>query len=210
MPVQSKCKICRRQGAKLFLRGERCLSPKCAFVKKAYAPGPRKKKRPRPLSEYGKQLREKQKLRNWYNLSEQKFRQYIMDTLKARGKVADTSAYLIKLLEGRLDNVIFRLGFAVSRAAARKVVSHGHIIVNGKPINISSYQVKKGDVIALKERSKVKAGFKDLSTVLKKYTAPAWLQLNVEKLEGKVTGEPTLEEAASPADLLAIFEFYSK
>jgi len=209
MPA-SKCKICRRQGVKLFLKGEKCLSPKCAMIKKPYAPGPRKKKRPRPLSEYGKQLREKQKLRNWYNLREKKFRQYVMDTLKARAKIADTSAYLIKLLENRLDNVVFRLGFAVSRSAAKKIISHKHILVNKKPINIASYQVKKGDVISLKEKAMVKPGFKNLSLTLKNYTPAAWLQLDVAKLEGKVSGEPNLEESAPPADLLSIFEFYSK
>jgi small subunit ribosomal protein S4 len=209
MPV-SKCKICRRQGAKLFLKGEKCLSVKCPMVKKPYAPGPRKKKRPRPLSEYGKQLREKQKLRNWYNLREKKFRQYVMDTLKARGKVADSSVYLIKLLESRLDNIVFRLGFAISRSAAKKVISHKHVLINGKPMNISSHQVKKGDIVSLKEKAKIKAGFKDLPTLLKKYTPPIWLQLNAEKLEGKIVGDPKLEEAAPPADLLAIFEFYSK
>ena len=206
----SKCKICRRQGVKLFLKGEKCLSPKCAMVKKPYAPGPRKKKRPRPLSEYGKQLREKQKLRNWYNLREKKFRQYVMDTLEARAKIADTSAYLIKLLENRLDNVVFRLGFAVSRSAAKKIISHKHILVNKKPINIASYQVKKGDVISLKEKAIVKPGFKNLSVALKNYTPVSWLQLDVAKLEGKVSGEPNLEESAPPADLLSIFEFYSK
>ncbi|MFH1582566.1 MAG: 30S ribosomal protein S4 [bacterium] len=209
MPA-SKCKICRRQGVKLFLKGEKCLSPKCAMIKKPYAPGPRKKKRPRPLSEYGKQLREKQKLRNWYNLREKKFRQYIMDTLKARGKVADASAYLIKLLESRLDNVIFRLGFAISRSMARKIISHRHILVNKKPMNISSYQVKKGDLITLKEKALAKPGFKNLPTTLKKYTPPSWLQLDAVKMEGKVSGEPNLEESAPPADLLSIFEFYSK
>lgn len=209
MPV-SKCKICRRQGVKLFLKGEKCLSPKCAMIKKPYAPGPRKKKRPRPLSEYGKQLREKQKLRNWYNLREHKFREYVLDTLKARGKIADTSAYLIKLLESRLDNVVFRLGFAVSRSAAKKIISHKHILINKKPINIASYQVKRGDVISLKEKAIAKPGFKNLPTLLKNYTTPAWLQLDVAKLEGKVSGEPNLEESAPPADLLSIFEFYSK
>lgn len=209
MPV-SKCKICRRQGVKLFLKGEKCLSSKCAMIKKPYAPGPRKKKRPRPLSEYGKQLREKQKLRNWYNLREHKFREYVLDTIKARGKIADTSAYLIKLLESRLDNVVFRLGFAVSRSAAKKIISHKHILVNRKPINIASYQVKKGDVIALKEKAIAKPGFKNLPTILKSYTAPTWLQLDVAKLEGKVSGEPNLEESAPPSDLLSIFEFYSK
>jgi small subunit ribosomal protein S4 len=208
--ADSKCKICRRQGAKLFLKGERCLSAKCPMIRKPYAPGPRKKKRPKPLSEYGKQLREKQKLRNWYNLSEDKFRQYVMETLKARGKIADASAYLLKLLEGRLDNVVFRMGLAVSRSTAREIISHKHILVNGRLMNIASHQIKKGDVISLKEKDKEKAGFKSVAEVIKKYKAPAWLDLNADKIEAKVIADPALQEAAPPADLLAIFEFYSK
>jgi small subunit ribosomal protein S4 len=206
----SKCKICRRQGAKLFLKGDRCLLAKCAMIKKPYVPGPRKKKRPKPPSEYGKQLKEKQKLRNWYNLEEHKFREYVMQTLKARGKVADASAYMMKLLESRLDNVVFRMGIAVSRSAAREIISHKHVLLNGKSMNISSYQVKKGDVISLKEKDKEKAGFKNIKEALKKYKAPSWLELNVEKLEAKVISDPVLDEAAPPADLSAIFEFYSK
>jgi small subunit ribosomal protein S4 len=210
MSESKKCKICRRQGAKLFLKGDRCLSAKCPMIKKPYAPGPRKKKRPRPLSEYGKQLREKQKLRNWYNLSEDKFRQYIMQTLKARGKVADASAYLVKLLESRLDNVIFRMGIAASRSTAREIISHKHVLLNKRVMNIASHLVKKGDVISLKEKHKEKAGFKNISETLKKYKAPSWLELNADKLEAKVISDPILDEAAPPADLLAIFEFYSK
>lgn len=192
------------------MKGERCLLAKCSITRKPYAPGPRKKKRPKPLSEYGKQLREKQKLRNWYNLSEDKFRQYVMETLKARGKVADASAYLLKLLEGRLDNVVFRMGFAASRSTAREIISHKHILVNGKFMNIASHQVKKGDVISLKEKDKEKAGFKNIAEAIKKYKAPAWLELNADKMEAKVISDPALEEAAPPADLSAIFEFYSK
>jgi small subunit ribosomal protein S4 len=180
------------------------------MIKKPYAPGPRKKKRPRPLSEYGKQLREKQKLRNWYNLSEDKFRQYIMQTLKARGKVADASAYLVKLLESRLDNVIFRMGIAASRSTAREIISHKHVLLNGRVMNIASHLVKKGDIVSLKEKHKEKPGFKNISETLKKYKAPSWLELNADKLEAKVISDPILDEAAPPADLLAIFEFYSK
>lgn len=206
----SKCKICRRQGVKLFLKGEKCFSPKCPMIRKPYAPGPRKTKRRRSLSEYGKELKEKQKLRNWYNLKERQFKSYVEKTLKGRGKIEDAAAHLIKGLESRLDNIVFRLGFAVSRSAARKMISHGHFLVNGRRNNIPSYSAKKGDVISLKEKSAGKGSFKNLQTTLKKYTPPSWLKLKVEKMEGEVVGEPNLEEAAPPAEISTIFEFYSK
>lgn len=206
----SKCKICRRQGAKLFLKGEKCFSPKCPMVRKPYTPGPKKTKRPRALSEYGKELREKQKLRNWYNLSEKQFRNYVEEALRIRHKVENTAAYLIKVLETRLDNVVFRLGLAVSRNSARRLISHGHFKVNGKAINIPSYQTKKEDIISVKSKSAEKTVFKNILPGLKKYTPPVWLELNADKLEGKVKGEPTLEEAAPPAEISSIFEFYSR
>jgi len=180
------------------------------MVRKPYVPGPRHTKRRHSLSEYGKELIEKQKLKNWYNLKEGQFRNYVVKILKAKGKIKDAAAFLIKTLESRLDNVIFRLGFAVSRSSARKMISHGHFLVNGKPNNISSFLVKKGDVIAVKERSAGKGLFKNLQTTLKKYNPPSWLTLKVEKLEGEVVGEPNVEEAAPPAEISSIFEFYSK
>ena len=207
----SKCKICRRQGAKLFLKGEKCFSPKCPVVRKPYAPGPRHNTRRRhSVSEYGKELAEKQKLKNWYNLKEGQFKNYVMKILKAKGKIEDAAAFLIKTLESRLDNVIFRLGFSVSRSSARKMISHGHFLVNGKPNNIASFLVKKGDVVTVKARSVGKGPFKNLQTTLKKYNPPSWLTLKVEKLEGEVVGEPNVEEAAPPAEISSIFEFYSK
>ncbi|MBL7142118.1 MAG: 30S ribosomal protein S4 [Candidatus Pacebacteria bacterium] len=206
----SKCKICRRAGIKLFLRGERCSSQKCPMIKKPYPPGPKAKKRVKSLSEYGKELREKQKLKNWYNLEEKQFRNYVKDILKARGKVTDAGAALIKTLESRLDNVVFRLGFAPSKFAARQMVSHSHLMVNDRPINISSYLVKKGDKISVNPNSLKKTIFQKLSSTLKKYNPPSWLKLDAEKLEAKVIDSPNLEEAVPPAELSAIFEFYSK
>lgn len=206
----SKCKICRRLGVKLFLRGERCLSPKCPIVRKPYPPGQKGKRRPRPLSEYGKELKEKQKLKNWYNLKERQFKNYAKAALGKRGKVEDAAALLIKTLERRLDNVVFRLGFASSRAAARQMVSHCHILVNEKPINIPSYLVKKGDKIQIKASSAKKGISRSLPLILKKHTPPSWLSLEAEKLEGKVKNLPTIEEAAPPAEISSIFEFYSK
>ncbi|MDI6591378.1 MAG: 30S ribosomal protein S4 [Patescibacteria group bacterium] len=211
----SKCKICRRLGVKLFLKGEKCLSPKCPMVRKPYPPGQKGKRRPTPLSEYGKELREKQKLKNWYNLKEAQFRKYVKEVLEAirsskRGKVRDPAASLIKTLESRLDNVIFRLGIASSRAQARQLISHGHFLVNDKIVNIPSYLVKKGDKITPSPHSLKKTFFQNLPSLLKKQKIPSWLELNIEKVEGKVKEEPNLEEAAPPAEILAIFEYYSR
>lgn len=195
---------------KLFLKGEKCLTPKCPMVKKAYPPGKKGKRRPTPLSEYGKELREKQKLKNWYNLKERQFKNYVKKVLGMRGKVEDASQLLIKLLETRLDNAVFRLGLANSRAQAKQLVSHGCFLINGKSIDTPSYQVKKGDIISVKPQKMKKANFQNLKNVLKKYKPPGWLELNVEKLEGKVIGEPSLEESAPPVEISAIFEYYSR
>ena len=208
--INSKCKICRRLGIKLFLKGERCLSPKCPMVKRPYPPGQRRKKPVRSSSEYGKELREKQKLKNWYNLRERQFRKYVREVLEKRGKVEDAPTLLIRILESRLDNVIFKLGFSSSRAKAKQLVSHGHFLVNNKSVDIPSYQVKKGDKILLKPNSRKKNNFQNLSTILKKYQPPSWLSLDSEKLEGEVMGEPSLDEAAPPTKISSIFEFYSK
>lgn len=180
------------------------------MIRKPYAPGPKSTKRRRSVSEYGKELNEKQKLRNWYNLEERQFKNYIRKILGAKGKVKDAAALLIKVLESRFDNAVFRLGFAVSRSTARKLISHGHLLINNKPNNIPSRQIVKGDKISIKEKSVQKGPFKNLKTNLKKYNPPSWLKLNAEKLEGEVVGEPNVEEAAPPAEISTIFEFYSK
>ncbi len=205
-----KCKICRRLGVKLFLKGERCLSQKCPIITKPYPPGEKGKKRARQSSEYGKELSEKQKLKNWYNLKERQLRKYVKEILEKRGKMEDAGTLLIKKLESRLDNVVFRMGFTSSRAQARQIVNHGHFLVNDKKVNIPSYQVKKGDKISLRVSSRKKAIFQNIPTILKKYQAPSWIKINIEKLEGEIVGQPNLEEAASPAEISTIFEFYSK
>lgn len=208
--LNSKCKICRRLGMKLFLKGEKCLLPKCPLIKKPYPPGLKKKRRFTPLSEYGKELREKQKLRNWYNLKEKQFRKYVKEVLNKRSKVADGPTLLIQKLESRFDNIIFRLGLATSRSQARQFVSHGHFLINGKVVNIPAYQLKKGDKITINSASQKKKIFSNLAPILKKHQAPVWLKLNVEKLEGEVVGSATLEEAAPPAEISTIFEYYSR
>jgi small subunit ribosomal protein S4 len=205
----SKCTICRRLGQKLFLKGEKCFSPKCPIIKRPYPPGQKKKRRPSPLSEYGRELREKQRLKVWYNLREAQLRKYVREVLERRGRI-DTANLLIKKLESRLDNVVFRLGLAISRPQARQLVSHGYLLVNEKKVKSPSYQVKKGDKITIPPSKKGKKFFQNIASSLKKYQPPAWLKLDKEKLEGQVIGEPTLEEAGPPAEISSIFEFYSR
>lgn len=205
-----QCKTCRRLGQKLFLKGDRCFSAKCAFAKRAYAPGPQKKRKGGAPSEYKKSLEEKQTLKKWYGLSERQFKRYVSETLEKMGKVEDVSAELIRKLEKRLDNVIYRLGYAKSRVGARQMVSHSYFLVNGKPVNIPSYQVKKDDVIAVKETKKAKGVFKNIVEELRRKEIPAWLSLNKEKLEAKTIGEPNLDEVKPPAEISLIFEYYSR
>lgn len=208
--TNNKCKICRRVGIKLFLKGDRCLSPKCAMIKRPYPPGEKSKKRRKAFSEYGKELKEKQKLKNWYNLTERQFRKYVKEVLEKRGKVEDAGALLIKKLENRLDNVVFQMGFAVSRTQARQIVSHGYILINGRKVNIPSYQIRKGDKITLHPKAAKKAIFENLSSALKKRKAPLWIKVDPVKLEVEIIGQANLEEAAPPAEISSIFEFYSK
>jgi len=205
--ILRRCKICRRLGQKLFLKGERCYSQKCAMIKRPYAPGLHGKTTRRMLSEYGRQLREKQKVRHTYGLSESQFKKYVQEAAQERG---DKGQILLQRLEHRLDNVVYRLGWAPSRRAARQIVNHGHILVNGEKVNIPSYEVEKGDVIKLKEKSQKSKMFEHLPTILKKYQTPSWLSLDKKKLEGKVIGEPTPEDIGQVADTAAVIEFYSR
>jgi len=205
-----QCKTCRRLGQKLFLKGDRCFSQKCAMVKRAYAPGPQKKRRGGSPSAFKKSLEEKQTLKKWYGISERQFKRYAEESLEKMGKVENVAEEFIKKLEKRMDNVIFRLGIAKSRAQARQLVSHGYFLINGKPVNIPSYSIKKGDVISIKEHKKQKGIFKELTPQLRKYEAPVWLSLNKEKLEAKAIGDPNLEEVNAPAEISLIFEFYSR
>ena len=207
---KNKCKICRRLGVKLFLKGEKCSSPKCPMVRKPYPPGLKGKRRKKGESEYGRELKEKQKIKNWYNLRERQLKIYVSSILKKRGSVENVEELLIRKLESRLDNVVFRLGFAVSRSQARQLVSHGHFLVNGKKVNIPSYQLKKGDKVTLKESSKKKKIFQEIIPILKKHTPPSWLKLDVQKMEGEVIGEPSLKEVSPPFEISSVFEFYSK
>jgi len=213
MAQKNKCKICRRLGTKLFLKGERCFSPKCTFLRRPYPPG-KKKKRRSSLSEYNKELREKQKLRNWYNLSESQFKNYVKEVFKRRtstsGKSVDAPTLLIQMLESRLDSVVLRMGFSSSRAKARQLVSHGHFLVNGKKVNIPSYNVKVGEKISVSTSSNKKGVFKNTVEKIKKEQMPSWVSVNPQKLEGELKSLPSLEEISPPVEIPMIFEFYSR
>ncbi|MAF20469.1 MAG: 30S ribosomal protein S4 [Parcubacteria group bacterium] len=205
--MDSKCKKCRRAGQKLFLKGERCLSQKCAVIRKPYIPGVHGKARRRRISEYGQQLAEKQKIRHIYGVSEQQFKNYFKEIVGQKG---NREELLVQKLENRLDNVVFRLGWTSSRSTARQVVSHGHILVNGHKVDIPSYQVKKGDVIKIRERSKKLILFQDLKTILKKHEVAKWLSLDNQKIEGKVKGQPGIEDLDKIGELSMVIEYYSK
>ncbi len=204
------CKICRRQGQKLFLKGEKCFSPKCSFIKRPYPPGPQRKRRRYSSSDFAKELSEKQKLKNYYGLSEKQFSRYVKDVLGKRGKVDDATLYLIQNIESRFDNVVLKMGIARSRREARELVSHSHFLVNAKPVNIPSFQLKKGDFVQLKKSKKEKTIFKNQAAALNNYQPPAWLKVNKQKMEAQIVDKPTIEDVGSAVDIPAIFEFYSR
>ncbi len=203
------CEKCRRAGAKLFLKGERCNSPACSMLKKPYAPGQKAKRRKRPLSEYGKELAEKQKLKFWYNLKESQLRKYVKATLNRKTEES-TGDMLIKRMENRMDNFCYRAGFSFSRPQARQMVSHGFFSVNGKPVNIPSYEVKKGDVVSVREGKRSKKAFEDWGARVKNYTPPAWISLDKKKIEAKMIGDAAVDEIMPPVELSSVFEFYSR
>lgn len=169
-----------------------------------------KKKRGRSVSEYKKSLQEKQTLKRLYGMSEKQFKKYVKDALSKIRKVENVSDELVKLLEKRLDNVVFRAGFAKSRAMARQLVTHSYFLVSGKSVNIPSFQLSKGDVISIKDTKRKKLVFENLTQTLKKAEAPSWLKLNKDNIAIEVTGEPTLTEASVPVEISLIFEFYSR
>lgn len=202
--TDANCRLCRREGTKLFLKGDRCYSTKCAMEKRSYAPGQHGQGRSKS-SDYALQLREKQKTKRFYGLQETQFRN-LFD--KADRKQGITGENLLILLETRLDNVVFRLGFASSRKEARQLVSHGHFTVNGKKVNIPSYTVKPGDVIKVKEKSTNSPKFKEVKEMT--ITVPEWVSVDVEKLEGKILSVPTREQIDTPVAEHLIVELYSK
>lgn len=205
--IEPKCKQCRREGEKLYLKGEKCLGPKCPVVRRAFPPGQHGPTSRTRLTPYGVQLREKQKAKRLYGLMERQFSNYFA---KAAGRSGDTGVFLKQFLEMRFDNVVYRLGFARSRAQSRQLVGHGLFTVNGKSVNIPSYQLRTGDVVAIKESKAGKGAFKDLKDRLSKVEAPGWLSLDAAAATGKIINRPTAEELERSFDAKLIVEFYSR
>jgi small subunit ribosomal protein S4 len=203
------CKLCRREGEKLFLKGERCFSPKCAFERRSYAPGMhgRQAQYRRKESDYALQLRAKQKARRVYGIQEAQFRRYFREAQRLKGL---TGVNLLVMLESRLDNVVYRLGFASSRAQARQLLLHGHFEVNGRKTNIPSYLVKPGDIIAVRDYSRGQAYFKEVSQILDDSQVPAWLSLDSANLAGKVLDLPSRDEIDISLNEQLIVEYYSR
>ena len=202
--INADCRLCRREGTKLFLKGERCTSKKCAMEKRVGAPGMHPTTRKKP-SEYLIQLREKQKVKRAYGLLEKQFRGYYEEAARMKGK---TGEVMLSLLERRLDNVVYRLGLGASRAMARQIVNHTHILVNGKVVNIPSYQIKVGDVISVKEKSsksELFAGIKESRVIV-----PKWLEFEPAKLTGKVIALPARDDIDLTIAEHYIIERYSK
>lgn len=205
---EAVCRICRREGGQLFLKGQKCYGPKCTVLKKAYPPGQggeARAQRRRP-SDYGLQLREKQKMRSIYGLLEKQFRRYIAAAMRAGGV---TGEVLMQLLERRLDNVVYRAGFAASRNEARQLVSHGHFTVNGRLVNIPSYQTREGDVVKVKDSARQAGPFKELKSAAGR-PIPEWLGVEYENLAATVTAIPTREQIDTVVDEQQVVEFYSR
>ncbi|MFL0196146.1 30S ribosomal protein S4 [Clostridium sp. WILCCON 0269] len=198
------CRLCRREGLKLFLKGDRCYTDKCAFSRRGYAPGQHGQGR-KKLSNYGLQLREKQKSKRIYGLLEKQFRKYYD---KADRKKGITGENLLVLLETRLDNVVYKLGYGQSRTEARQLVTHGHFQVNGRKVDIASFKVSVNDTITVKASSKASEKFKTFAENPK--TLPAWLEGNIENFEGRIVREPAREEIDVPVNETLIVELYSK
>ena len=202
------CKICRREGLKLFLKGDRCFTPKCAVEanRKPYPPGQHTQRR-RKVSEYGIQLREKQKAKFLYGVLERQFRRHFEEAERRPGSTGEN---LLRLLEMRLDNVVFRLGFAESRAQARQLVTHGHITVNGRKVNIPSYETRVGEAIGVRPRSRQMEYFKTLAELLKRRSVPEWLSLDTENMSGRILSAPSRSDIDANLQEQLIVEFYSR
>ena len=205
--IDESCRVCRREGDKLFLKGSRCYSDKCAIARRAYAPGQHGQKR-KKQSEYGTQLREKQKAKAFYGVLESQFRKYFEEASRRKGV---TGTNLLQILESRLDNVVYRLGLATSRAQARELVRHGHFTVNGKKVDIPSYLTKVGEVIAVKEASANSEIFKQIVEVNENgRPVPTWLEADLKNKTGKVVAIPSREDIDLPVQEHLIVELYSK
>jgi len=201
------CRLCRREGQKLFLKGDRCYTDKCAVDRRSFAPGQHGNARNRKLSEYGLQLREKQKARRYYGVLESQFSKYYEMAVSRKGVTGEN---LLSILESRLDNVIYRLGYAMSRPEARQLVQHGHFTVNGKKVNIPSYLVKPGEIISLKESSRSLDKLKAVLEANSSRVPPKWLDFDRNNLVARVVALPAREDIDLPIEEHLIVEYYSK
>ena len=201
------CRLCRREGQKLFLKGDRCYTDKCSIERRGYAPGMHGNARNKKLSEYGMQLREKQKAKFIYGVLEKPFRNLFEKAQKMPGLAGPN---LMMLLELRLDNIVFRMGFARTRREARQIVDHKHVLVNGKCVNIPSYRVEAGDKIEIREKSKSLQRYKDIVEANTGHTTPSWMESNLESLSGTVLERPLREQIDVPVNETLIVELYSK
>ncbi len=204
--TESKCRICRREGTKLFLKGDRCYTDKCAYERRAYPPGEHGRAR-KKHSDYAIQLREKQKVRRMYGLLEGQFRKYFEIADSRKGATGEN---LLVMLERRLDNVVYRLGFSNSRVQARQLVRHGHIAVNGKRVNIPSFMVKVGDVVSVAEKSKKILLFQEAQEVLARRGAPGWVEVDGSAFKGSIKALPVRDDITFPINEQLIVELYSK
>jgi small subunit ribosomal protein S4 len=204
--TESVCRLCRREGAKLFLKGTRCYTKKCSFERRPTPPGQHGVRR-RKMGEFGIQLREKQKVRRVYGVLERQFRNYYRD---AESQTGHTGEALLQRLETRLDNVVFRLGFASSRAQARQLVAHGHFAVNGTATNVPSYSLKPGDRVEVRESKRGREAFKVVKETLKSHQAPEWLSLDAAKLGGSVASLPRRDQMPLDLSEQLVVEYYSR
>ena len=203
----ARCRLCRREGMKLFLKGTRCFSDKCAIERRGYAPGEHGKNRRVKETNYGQQLREKQRARRIYGILERQFRHYFTKASDAKGV---TGEVLLQMLERRLDNVVFRLGFASSRSQARQIVRHGHVAVNGRKVDIPSQLMRAGDEVSVRDKSKQLGVIASSLEARRGQGVPEWLDLNTEKLSGRVLNIPTRQSIPIPINEQLIVELYSK
>lgn len=203
----AKCKTCRALGEKLFLKGERCFSPKCAIIRKPYPPGVHGKGKRRKPSEYGQQLKEKQKVRAIYDVGERQFRRYVREAGREAGRVGEQ---LMAKLESRLDNAVFRAGFALSRSIARQLVTHGHLSVNARRVDIPSFAVAPGMVIAIRPASRSRAPFEGLAERLAKHAPPVWMVVDAATLTVRIVARPAPADMAVVANIPLVVEYYSR
>lgn len=205
--LDPKCRQCRREGEKLFLKGEKCFTDKCAIERRSYAPGQHGQKSGARLSDYGKQLREKQKVRRIYGLLERQFRKVYAEASRSKGV---TGERLLQILETRLDTVAYRMGFGSSRTEARQIVRHNGILVNGKRVNIPSYQVRPGDAIEVAEASKSQLRIKGASEAAESRGIPEWVEVDTKGLKGKLKALPARSDLPSTINESMVIELYSK